>query len=1728
MSIQSPPRNFTQNGTFFLPFLSPTVTPSHDDSDPYHELLFVPFQPPTKIDLGTCRLGQSTSCKLNIFNPKDEPLTALLADTPANCPIQVETIRLPISECDTSMSKCRIYHLPPNSSALLHITWTPTFTEDLYYSLTFMWGSKFTSKVSLSGKVEDIAVKSRRVLFGAGVTKNLSSSFRVPLRSVTLNSPCADKPLIQLHPLATPTPSQAFLETAGDTSIASLPSTSFIASTPMSRNVTRPLNTEQSFVKPSAIKRPHPLNGGQGAKKVLPFSVAGAGKFDSEWAEKQSRAFTHWLNYVLTPPDSSNFSASLQCEGSPASRRSVLNLTTTFRGSPPLSSPSEAEAEPQYSLTQRKYLFRLRDKMQELSKGAGLTATLYQLHAEVDKARLKIRPERPVWKDVGLKEDLLHSLLSYHPLWLRLGLEAVFTCRVPVSHEMDSRMLKKFLSNNLVTSGDVSSKFSHRKVPGLFTKGYEQAIGKHITFKFFALVLFLDMAKRQKLIDHDPCLFLKNSRMKCSREMLLYFSRSFLQGEGDITKHLNNLGYQVSHKQSFLEEFDYKVTNLATDLRDGIRLSRLLELLTQNWNLSEKLRIPATSLTPRLANNKLFLDRLKELLHFPLDVTNKDLSIGHKEKTLSLIWALIFHFRVSVKIDEMLLRREISYIRTKHCIQENCIPFKLFGSDERGQFDSDTLQLLLEWCGVIGHVFGLRVTDFTSGFQDGRALCYIVHYYHPCLLSKHLISADAKSNLDLFCDKMSSLGGIPSLPPSSDFHQTGPNEKVVVMYVAYLCAQQLELREEIRAAIAIQRAFRRHLLLREQTVINQISYDSQLDLFHSQTEAATTIQAHFRGAVARANFRVLKHRESLISELSFQIVSSFFEDEVASALYETTPQIILERQRRESSVQHALNKIKSIMSESSVSLIQGSFRGYHSKAKKNGISLLCISNEVANSAITEAVRRLEQERLNADASQEDLAKEQVSNNERIERYALEVVGRSLIQSGHEVSAQREAAATSIQYWYREQSSRKKLVQRTRNARFLDSQAGSIVYGVLSSSINTVTRSRIRAATAVQIHYRRFITAKACRREFLLMRQSAVFLQSAVRNVFERKRNYQFFSALSFHIADLALAQSLRSIARNNAALLIQAWYRVRLSVRRYRRLHESRSAAARTIQRAFRSHSRVVACRREYLEIKYASIAIQRCFKHYLSAKRDNEQLLVVSASRFVTQSLADAVYILGREREIAALTIQTFYRRHRCARELHALRLRDTAACRIQLAFRSYLISISTRGKFLRLKRSTLLIQRSFRTYLLRVERSVSALNFLSGQIVSRALFHSLEQLISERRHRAALSVQSWYRMVSCRLRYHRELIEKKSAVLFFQQTFRNSRATALCRTDFLSLRESTILIQRAFRRLMVQKQQNCLFLDRLATSIVQDSLVDSHSTVLADRTQAARCIQCWYWKAQRQKASSALKRKIRSQNLETFESFVQNIVSRAFLNSTNLLLESRRELQAALTIQSMYRGLCVRRKIQNTSLLNVKQRLDEATNSAQASQQLRNKIPRYIDILLNARSLEQKYNILDKLKGAVYVSESCAIKLRQEGLTVLYMLVDNNVRSPSIIQRVEKAADVILQLAKWPSISKDVFLHGQSIPIITDVLQKIHATQPSTVRILSRLLIQFCTYPDQMALMHTYHHSSILKIHKCLMTLKRKYAVGSKRMAVKARKDLAQSIYELEAVFTHFRYAN
>lgn len=49
-----------------------------------------------------------------------------------------------------------------------------------------------------------------------------------------------------------------------------------------------------------------------------------------------------------------------------------------------------------------------------------------------------------------------------------------------------------------------------------------------------------------------------------------------MHGEGNLIRHLGFLGYKLTYKQSGCVEYDFSTSNLAVDLRDGVRLCKMV------------------------------------------------------------------------------------------------------------------------------------------------------------------------------------------------------------------------------------------------------------------------------------------------------------------------------------------------------------------------------------------------------------------------------------------------------------------------------------------------------------------------------------------------------------------------------------------------------------------------------------------------------------------------------------------------------------------------------------------------------------------------------------------------------------------------------------------------------------------------------------------------------------------------------------------------------------------------------------------------------------------------------------------------------------------------------------------------------------------------------------------------------------------------------------------------
>nr|CAD7446462.1 unnamed protein product [Timema bartmani] len=645
-----------------------------------------------------------------------------------------------------------------------------------------------------------------------------------------------------------------------------------------------------------AVGNPNPFSA---ATTTNPFTKGALVFHSREWLASQQKELIKWLNALLTPPaelathaslpqvlayvvltDSSQLTSdgfeklpdqiifqSLIKEQSRQGTQpvvdSILNIAELWekscRSKDLTLAPSRELVSCLYNTKNR--LDALRRAACTLFRSAPVLEVLAKVAGHIENKQLAIRSEINLSKDVGLKRRVLELLLSYNPLWLRLGLEAVYGETIPLHSNSDMVGLATFIKNRLLSDPYIVRTHSHPTIRHMFTQGYEEAMHEFTLKKLLNLVFFLDQAKTRKLIAHDPCLFCKNSHFKSSKEMLLEFSREFLAGTGYIIKHLSYLGYHVSHKQTFLDEFDYAVTSLAIDLRDGIRLTRVMEIILQDCSLSVKLRTPPISILQKIHNVDVALSALhKAGFQLSCDIAAKDIVEGHKEKTLSLLWQLIYKFRAPLftrsanTIQDWWrrthLKREITRrIKRRHKTAAETIQafWRGYCARKHARAMKDELTRA---CTVIQGAFREHQREKTRQieFRRATAALTIQAFWRGYCARKH--ARGMKEELTQACTVLQRVFRAYQREKTRqiEFRRATAALTIQAFWRGY-CARKhaRAMKEELtRACTVIQRVFRAYQ--REKT--------RQIEL--RRATAALTIQAFWRGYCARKHARAMK------------------------------------------------------------------------------------------------------------------------------------------------------------------------------------------------------------------------------------------------------------------------------------------------------------------------------------------------------------------------------------------------------------------------------------------------------------------------------------------------------------------------------------------------------------------------------------------------------------------------------------------------------------------------------------------------------------------------------------------------------------------------------------------------------------------------------------------------------------------------------------------------------
>ncbi|KAF1835375.1 calmodulin-binding protein-like protein Sha1 [Decorospora gaudefroyi] len=467
--------------------------------------------------------------------------------------------------------------------------------------------------------------------------------------------------------------------------------------------------------------------------------------------------------------------------------------------------------------------------------------------------------------DVGLRNKFLNLWTkSYDLNALRAAAETIVgrqittPCRLSTGstcsddgsrqYRAERRAIENFLSAFLIKNEDAVRVKSGGGSIASLTRG-EDEFGsqgwswRRTALRSLMLILLLDRAKTTEAL--PGCLFQTTSAHKTSVEVLHQLSKMLLPSHGDITRPLSHLNYKVDHVQYPLQEYTYHIDNIAIDLRDGIVLTRLIELLIypstaqqedtvtismptgelltsprdasqkDTWILSQHLKYPAIGRPQKVYNVQIALAALSNLPGMPsTGIKAEEIVDGHREKTLSLLWSLVGKCGLGSLVDWPQLVKETERFQQQWYTTRDNFEHRSLDSDtEADEEEHNTTsldyhkRLLLAWSRAIARLHGLKVSNLTTSFSDPKILELIVDTYLPRTLSPTL-----SPTLGLSA-KLKAIGCSSSFIAlfTPNHHNTIPSPDFTTLTLAFLAARLLPLSRTHQAARTIQSAFRSHL-----------------------------------------------------------------------------------------------------------------------------------------------------------------------------------------------------------------------------------------------------------------------------------------------------------------------------------------------------------------------------------------------------------------------------------------------------------------------------------------------------------------------------------------------------------------------------------------------------------------------------------------------------------------------------------------------------------------------------------------------------------------------------------------------------------------------------------------------------------------------------------------------------------------------------------------------------
>ncbi|KAG6445889.1 abnormal spindle-like microcephaly-associated protein homolog [Manduca sexta] len=1109
--------------------------------------------------------------------------------------------------------------------------------------------------------------------------------------------------------------------------------------------------------------------------------------YDEGAVEKFETEFKRWLNYILTPP--------ADLDSNVEQKIDVGKAWIENRNKEIPAAPTKEQVSSAYHNSHR--LEGLRRSARNLLLSADIAQVFLKLNAQIEKKLIAIRNDRNLHLDIGLQKIIMELLLSYNPLWLRIGLEAIYRTVLPLRSNSDIEGLTTFIIQRMFKNPFLKNKHSKSSAPNMLLPAYMEAIKKFTLKKFFMLVFFLDQAKQKKLIPHDPCLFCRNAVCKESREIVIRFTRELIAGIGDVTKHLRPLGYVLSHKQSYLDEYKYAVHNIAVDIRDGVRLTKVMEIILMRNGLLNQLRTPAISRLQKIHNVHVALNALKEA-NFVIfgDITPTDIADGHREKTLSLLWQIIHVFRAplfekAANVIQAWWRKKYEVIVEKRKEEERVLHIK-----------NEAASIIQRWWRKIQYD---RLVEWEMQ-RIITATIIIQKFCRMWLCRTHY--------QQLKC----------SVLKIETWYKSAKLIREAKMQLQRLQLERKQLEE--KSATTLQRYVRRWLCMRQ---------------YKSTVTKVIIIQSNVRRFLVRREYIRLK--KSVIYVQQKYRSKQLMKRHIKELAYKRRCAIIMQSYYKMMKQRKAFLRLKNavrVTEDRYIALVKmRKNRQKYVELKRNVISMQALYRR--KKCRQEYLRKMQCIILLQRKFRAQLFMKKERANYLRTREAAIVIQKYIrsylyMKNARKLYVEQRKSVILIQKYYRSyiiaKTQRTSYVQLRKAAITLQRSYRSLV--LMRQHRNNFLNLK-KATVTIQRRFRGQMAMKKEKENYDALRKAALVMQRRYRAqqaMRKERSSYLTLRSSCIVIQRFHRACVQRNIQRHDflkkkvAAIKIQTWFRSVMVQKQVRQEYEQTKTACVLIQRVFRSYIMTKKIRTEYVKLRTATIIIQKYFRCYIEMKTAREQYSQLKTATVTIQKFYRSYLETKKQRKIylqmksAVSTITSYYRRHKefVTTRQRYLDLRKATTI-IQIRYRSLIAMREHRSEYLKLRKSSIVIQQRYKAFLAMRKERAEYLKLRAAAIILQRLYKANSLMKFERNRylntvKACVSIQSYFRAYLEAKKQREYYLSLKNSTVVLQNRYRALLSMRKARREYLQLRSAVVVVQTVFRAKILMKTERITFL--------------------------------------------------------------------------------------------------------------------------------------------------------------------------------------------------------------------------------------------------------------------------------------------------------------------------